>query len=402
MNILFTAKQRGSTSALAPVVEELSFRGHNISVYTTGNSNEASGFGEQARTLAGISNKLVDQGFPRCSIYTYFSQNRWYYHIPDPTDKECFNIVKKFDLVLVGSSSYLSSDGTFLRAANAQKIPTIAVHERNSNYNLSLGNNLDNLPTILAVVSYNYQDRMRKELTPEMASVVIARTKVVGWTAFDDYAKIKESFTEAKRENFLHELGLNSDELWHLHLTQNIHPDSDYLKFSARPRQQKEEIFEYETKVTTAVFEAASNLGLKLIVKSHPGEAFKTNYTAELADCYGFKYLHADDCSTQDLMLAVNSVTAGRSSCLNEAALLDRRTGGIFPDLDDEELFPFPCVSDKAIPYTRRWDEIYSVLSTITSSSNAVQEFLALKRKSFYVDGKASQRLADLVEELSS
>ena len=44
MKILVTAKQRGSANALAPVAVELRQRGHEITVYATGNTAEAAGF----------------------------------------------------------------------------------------------------------------------------------------------------------------------------------------------------------------------------------------------------------------------------------------------------------------------------------------------------------------------
>ena len=99
-------------------------------------------------------------------------------------------------------------------------------------------------------------------------------------------------------------------------------------------------------------------------------------------------------------MLAAYSVTAGRSTCLAEATLLDRNTGGIIPDMGVHWITPFPPMALGAIPYATGWDGIKSVLEAVTSKDAKVLQELAKNRKKFSVDGKASERLADLVEDL--
>jgi hypothetical protein len=163
---------------------------------------------------------------------------------------------------------------------------------------------------------------------------------------------------------------------------------------------EKVKDFLYEQRVTQFTFEAASDLGLKLVVKPHPGEEFDKNYTKELADRHGFTFIPARACNTQQLMLAAYSVTAGRSTCLTESTLLDRNTGGLIPDMGEEWVSPFPPMALGAIPYTQEWQGIKGVLEQVSSRDEEVVRRLAENRRKFSVDGKASKRLADLVEEI--
>lgn len=372
MKLLLTAKQRGSTNVLAPVVKELLQRGHQLTIYATGNENEAAGFNGLA--------------FERIN----------------PTDDSYSQLVKGYDAVMVGLSGYQTPDGYFLRAANAEGIPSIAVQDQNSGYKARLGSNPVDLPTILAVMDKDCIETARTELGGEMGSAAAKRCRIVGWPAFDHYAKMREDFTGQKREELLHKLELNSDEHVYFHATQNIHPESPYMQRSSMSAEEKRRIFDYECSVTTVVFEAAADLGVELIVKPHPGEEYVENFTKELADQHGFVYLPAKACNTQELMLASYSVTAGRSSCLTEAALLDRNAGAILPGELGKSWGSTgsPAITLGAIPITYDWDGAYDILEQVTSRNQEMVRELAQDRKRFSVDGKASKRLADLIEEI--
>ena len=372
MKVLLTAKQRGSTNVLAPLARELLSREHEVTLYATGNDAEAAGF-----------DKLP-------------------YQCVTPSEESYPQLVKGYDAVIVGMSGYDTADGYFLRAANAEHIPTIAVQDQNSNYQLRLGTLTADLPTILAVMDESCIQTAQKELGGEMGAAAAERCRIVGWPAFDHYAKMRTEFTQQKREEFLHKLGLNPEELVYFHATQNIHPDTAYMQRLNMPIEEKRNIFDYESHVTIFTFAAAADLGIKLVVKPHPGEEYDVNFTKEFTDNYGFTFLPPRSCNTQDLMLASYSVTAGRSSCITEAALLDRNAGAMLPDKLGKEWGSTgsPAISLGAVPVTYEWEGIKEVLGEVTSSDETVARKLAEVRKKFSVDGKASKRLADLVEGL--
>lgn len=370
MNILLTAKQRGSTNVLAPVARELSSRGHDVTLYATGNETEAAGF-----------------------------QGLEYEHI-HPADNDFSQLVNGYDAVVVGLSGYDTPDGHFLRAANFAGIPTIAAQDQNSNYKGRLGTDPADLPTILAVMSEDCIETVRNELGGEMGEEAARRSKVIGWTAFDHYAKMRESFSDETRVELLANIGVDPENPVYVHFTQNMHPNCAYMTRAGKSFGEGVKGFLYEQGVTQFTFEAASDLGLKLVVKPHPGEEFDRNYTKELADRHGFTFVPARGCNTQHLMLAAYSVTAGRSTCLTESTLLDRNTGGLIPDMGEEWVSPFPSMALGAIPYTPEWGGIKKVLEQVTSKDEAVVKKLAEERKRFSVDGNASKRLADLVEEI--
>lgn len=371
MKILLTAKQRGSTNVLAPVARELLQRGHQVTLYATGNETEAAGF----------------NGLPSEKI--------------EPNADQYNQLVRGYDAVVLGLSGHQTPDGYFLRAANAAGIPTVAVQDQNSNYVGRLGINPTDLPTILAVMDETCIETARKELGGEMGEAAAKRCRVVGWPAFDHYAILREKFTEQKKEELLSKLELNTNEEVYFHATQNIHPNSKYAQLSSRTSEERMGDFAYELNVTNSMFKAAADMGLKLTVKPHPGEDFERNYTADMAKRYGCIYISAKACSTQELMLAAYAVSAGRSTCLAEATLLDRNTGAILPG-DHGRAWSHACppVALNAIPVTYDWEEIGKVLSLVASHDKKNSRRLAEDRKKFSVDGKASKRLADLVEEL--
>jgi len=368
---LITAKQRGSTNALVPVARELIQRGHDVKIYATGNETESAGFSNLA------------------------------YEQIDPPEEEIIRLVQEYQIVITGLHGYKTSDGQFIRAANQSGIPTIAVQDQNANYSERLGKDQVNLPQILAVMDNACVETAKKELGDELGEEIAKRCRVVGWTAFDGYAQIRERFTAEDRARLLFSLGLNPDHEVYFHATQNIHPLSKNMKRFDRPFEQNVKDFLYELGVTQFTFEAASDLGLKLTVKPHPGEEFRRNYTEELAKRHDFTFILPRACSTQQLMLAAYSVTAGRSTCLTEAALLDRNAGGIIPEMGIEWITPFPPMALRAIPYTQTWEGIKNVLAQVTAKDEEQVKKLAEGRKNFSVDGKATKRLADLIEELS-
>lgn len=369
MKVLLTASQRGSVNVLAPVARELLKRNHNITIYATGNNSEAAGF-------TGLD----------------------YNHI-QPTEDDYKRLVECFDAVIVGQSGYDSPDTLFLKAANSKHIPTISVADQNAGYKARLGNNIDDLPVLLAVMSSDCIKTLKNDLEGEMGEEAARRSKVVGWTAFDNYAEIRDSFSETDRDNLLKRLKIDSDADVYVHFTQNIHPSSDYIVKKDLSFEDYAVNFNYEMRVTRFVFEFASDLGLKLLVKPHPGELYKTNFTKELSDRHGFKFIDATACDSKELMLSAYSVTAGRSTCLTESTLLDKNTGGFIPDMADW-IDAFPPLKLDAIPYATDWEKIKDVLEKVTSKDNDVLKELSENRKKFSVDGKASERLVDLIEDL--
>ena len=371
MKLLLTAKQRGSTNVLAPVARELLSRGHELTLYASGNETEAAGF-------AGLQYERID-----------------------PAEDSYAQLVDGYDAVMVGLSGYNTPDGYFLRAANSRKIPTVAVQDQNSNYQERLGLIPADLPTVLAVMDEDCIETVRKELDGETGIEAAKRSRVIGWPAFDHYAALREGYTEQKREELLHKLGLNPEELVYFHATQNIHPESAYMQRLTLSAEEKMNIFNYECSVTKAVFKFASDLGVKMVVKPHPGEEYISNFTQDLADKYGSVYLPAKACNTQELMLASYSVTAGRSTCLTEATLLDKNAGAmLLGELGKAWSSACQPVNLNAIPVTYNVEGVKGILALVTSHDKTIARKLAKNRKKFSVDGKASMRLADLVERL--
>lgn len=369
-NILACGTHAGSVNAIKPVIVELVRRGHEVNAYATGNESQAKSFG----------------AIP-------------YEHV-NLSQEGCDNLLdKKYNLLLVGPSGTNTPEYFFLKTASRNQIPSVAVMDLDIGYGERFGDNPDYFPTILSVMNPQCKDTIRKELSNEVADELIKRTRVTGWTIFDHLASLKENFSENDKINLLTKLGLNFDENYPLHFTQVIHPDTKYMKPVERPYTEKQKEFDYELRTTGKIFEIVSDLGLKLLVKPHPGEEFETNFTLDLVKKHGFNYIPAKACDTKQLILSADSVSGGRTTCIVESCLLDKNTGGIFPELSPKDVAWFPSVTTGAIPYTFEWEKVEGILKSINSSDAETNKVLQEQRKRFSVDGKASKRLVDIIEE---
>lgn len=168
--ILATAKQRGSVNALVEPIRELQRRGHKIDIYATGNDQEVSGF-------RGLNYQRVD-----------------------PNALQYESLLKKQDLLLTGLSGKDTPDGYFIRAANKLGIKSIGVNDQNTNYKERFGDILG-IPNLIALMSNECIKTMAGQLPKEMAEEARKKSRVVGWTAFDNYSDIKYNFTNEHKEN---------------------------------------------------------------------------------------------------------------------------------------------------------------------------------------------------------
>jgi hypothetical protein len=368
MNILVTGTQRAETNNLAPVVQELTKRGHQVTAYATGADSEATGFEEISHV-----------------------------HLRPGEEIDYDQLVTGHDVVVTGMSGRDTPDAYFLRAANSAGIPTVAVLCADGNYANRIGNNPLNVGSKVAVPDENCYNTMSDELSPEIADKVIEAGEVVGIPATDVLGQMRDNYTVEQHEDTLDRLGLPA--VIHLHQTINIHPDTAYFQRSKRTRENKEELFTYRMRLTHELFAAASDLSIKLVVTPHPGEETMPDFTKALASYHGFLYLPATLANHRDLILAADSITAERSIMLTEACLLDRNVGGLFPGLHESEADPYPAVGLGAIPSTFKWDGIEDILSRLVDPRFGEQ--LAKDREKYSVDGEASKRVADLIEGLS-
>ncbi len=359
--ILATAKQHGFAKALYSPVKELRRRGHTIKVLATGNSNEASGFGD-------IPFQHIEAGV---SAIDYGAQ------------------LQGVDVLLVGLSGSDSPDGSFIQAAHAAKIHSIGVNMQDGNYRVKMGESFATVPDTIAMMNTPCIARAQEQITGLMGEEVARRCRVVGWTIFDSYASIRDSYTPEKDltlRDSLQQQGITLPERMVSYYTQHLLTPHDPAWLP------------YEQKVTQHLFAAASDLQLKLVVKPHPRE--DTLFLERLVARHGFTFVPAKACSTPDLIMASAAVVAGRSTCLTEACLLDRNTAGILPEVQD--LIPYPAASFNAIPYAPEWNDIPKVLSVVASSEVLALNLLRDLRQKFSVDGKAGFRLANIVEEAIS
>jgi len=364
--VLVTAQQRGSVNAVVGVVPILKSRGHTVEVYATGNDNEVAGFN-------GVG----------------------YKRIIDLNMEMARGIIKGYDVLVTGLSGHETADGYFIMAANQEGIKNIGVNDQDGNYVDRFGTSCDGLPTLIAQMNEGCLETMSRDLPEEMAKDAISRARVIGWTAYDSFSKMRDEFTDEKKLETLRSAGLKPDERVYFHATQNV-PGTGH--------------FGYEVRAAEEIMRLASDIGLKLSIKPHPRED-GGRFSDTLAKRYGHNFIVANSCATSDLVLSSDVVTAGRSTVLNEACLLGVNTGGIFQPVMDRELGEklefygdlwrsFPPISSGAIPYAIESEDIAGILRELSSEDKDVLNNLSENRKKFSVDGKASERLANLVDEV--
>lgn len=359
--ILATAKNRGSINVLEKSVRLLREKGYEVDFYLTGTKKETAG---------------LKEGY----IIKRFSGV-----------KECMRELKNYDFLLTGLSGK-DSDGTwtndthFIRAANRLGIKSVGVNDWDDNWKNRI-DGLEGIPSKISIMDKRGIETMTKQLSPEIAEEVIKRVEVIGWTAYDDFAQIREQFRPENKKSLLEDLtklGIKIQEPIYFHATQNVHIEED------------PNFFEYESKVTEAVFKVAADFKKKLVIKPHRGE--KERFTEEKVKEYGHIFIPSTGCDTKELMLSSRSITAGRSACLREGCLLDINTGGILPGFEYKDIASHPPIVVGAIPYTLVWEGIPTVLGKVTSDNPEVLKKLAKDRKRFSVDGNASQKLVGLIE----
>ncbi len=366
--ILATAKQRGSVNAIVGAVDTLLERGHRVDIYATGKDNEAMGFGD-----------------------------RKYLRMKNPSVRDAKNALQGYDLLVVGLTGRDTADGTFTYAANNLGIASVGVNDQNSNYVERFGDSIEGIPQRISLMNDVCLGTIFEELPKEIAEAVKERSRVLGWTAFDGLYSLRERKSTFDKESFLNglrEREIEIPEKVYFHGTQNV-PGTGH--------------FGYEVRAAEEIMRTASNLGLNLVIKPHPGEE-SGRFSKLLAERYGHTFIPADSCDTKELMLASDLVTAGRSTMLEEACVLDINVGGIFTQVGAKELGEclefygdfwrnISSVASGAIPYVIKSEEIGGLFSSLATEDPSELEKLALDREKFSVDGKASERLADLVEE---
>ncbi|MAG26898.1 hypothetical protein CMI47_15270 [Candidatus Pacearchaeota archaeon] len=359
--ILVTGQHLGSTSALADPARTLMQRGHDLTIYTTGDDSQVKGF----------------QDLP--------------YERVEPEDHK--GLLKGHDLLLAGLSGQATHDGAFIRAANALGMPSIGVNEINQSWPDRLscleGENLDGIPSLITVTGTSEIETMQSTLPEMIAAIAVERVRFIGWTAYDNFPQLKKSFTPQDRDRTLKAISHSPDQPLYFHGTQNTSPPK-------RP-----EFLPYEQSLTHAVLDVAQRIGMQLLVKPHPGEKDSPDpgFTEKVTREYGHRFIPSDACETRDLVLSADTVTIGRSNLLLDACLLDRNTGAFLPDVPEDYIQgSLPPVSLEAIPVARTWEEIPQLFYTLTDPQN--QTNLAENRKRFSTDGKASERLANLVETM--
>jgi hypothetical protein len=367
--ILVAAQDTNSVNAVIGAVGYLCKRGHRVSVYSTGPENTRGAFGEVPYEIG-------------CGLNASGARE----------------LLKGQDILLTGLSGYESTDGTFIEEAEKMGVRSVGMADRDGFYEGRFGSDESKIPYVIGVMDERCLETLANSLPDTNKDIAVTRARVVGWTTLDGLVGLREK--DFDKEVFLERLregGYEVSEKVIFYGTQNaIIPESPGF-------------LDYEIRVTTESFRVANDLGYRLFVKGHPAER-DGGVTSILAENYGHIALPFSACDSKDLMRAADAVLAGKSDLLVEACVLGSNVGGIFikPTSSEEEGMSkddieahrsLPVVNRRAIPYTEIKEGIRRVFERVTSEDPLVLSELSEQRKRFGVDGRASERLANLVEE---
>ncbi len=157
---------------------------------------------------------------------------------------------------------------------------------------------------------------------------------------------------------------------------------------------------EYE-EMTRAVFRAAKELGVFLVVKQHPGETSDALYH-KLANEIGLKHFITKNASTLELIAACDLIIGAESTLDYEAMILDKPV--IVVNLGNRP-DSLPFVREKAALGAYRAEDVLPALRNALSDAKT-KAMLAVGMKKlveahcYKVDGRAAERAAEIIRGL--
>lgn len=309
-------------------------------------------------------------------------------------------------LVLTGTSvqdeknKYIIEQTSTL-AGKRKRIPTLSVLDFWGNYSrrfndLYSGGNFDLknqrgkhefLPDKIAIMDKLAEEAMLKEGFPEEI------LEITGNPYFDDLIELKNNFTERDKNKVRTDLGLDTDSYLVLFASQPI--EYHFGKDESNPNY-----LGYTEK--TALKDLLDNLtklpdsgDTNLIVKVHPRENKKD--LEEIVAKYELPVVVDKKYSTRPTLLVSDIVISPSSTVLVESTYLDKPSISLQPGLKKEDFLITNSLGVTVPVY--KHGEIGVILEKLLSDANYAAE-LYQKRKDFGIDGKATERVTNLIYEM--
>lgn len=304
--------------------------------------------------------------------------------------------IEKPDLVLTGTATQDKNHKYVLEhnitlAAKERSIKSLAVLDLWGNYterfsDSNTGEIFKFISDKIAILDEICKEKMIEEGFPEK------RLAITGNPSFDELIELKNNFSEKDKEKVKQELGLAIDSYLIMYASQPIE------------LHYKEDLGYTEKTVLKNLIESVIDFKdkekISLLVKLHPREN-KEDLGAVIKD-YEFSKLQIkldQEYNTRKAILASDSIFSPFSTVLVESTYLDKPSISIQPGLRDinKDFLVTNSLGITTPIYKKR--EISSVLFNLLFNTEYLKE-LSEKRKKLGNDGKATERVCNLVYEM--
>ncbi len=363
--VLVASYYPGGANALAPVVKRLQEEG-KVDVVTVGYK-----YSERIFHDNGISYRTLDS-----------------YGLPDASTDSMKKLLEAEspDLVITSTASEIehknqSIDQLLIEASSKRGIKSLSVLDFWGNYN---HRRFKKVPDKIAVIDDLAKETMMKDGFNERKLVI------TGNPYFDDLAKLKDSFSQEdkyKVRKYLNFPQIDADSYLLLYASQPI--EKDYGKRLG---------FDEKTSLKE-LLDSVERLSYKdktsVLVKIHPRE--DEDNLKDVVKGYSFPIVVNKDYRVRDAVLASDVVVSPFSTVLVEAAYLDKPGVSLQPGLKKHDMLITNHLGF-TVPVYRKGD-VGSVIDRLLMDKKYARQ-LAEKRKGFVNDGKATDRVLNLVYEM--
>jgi surface carbohydrate biosynthesis protein len=369
--VLVTSFHTGGANAISPVINRLR-RENQVKVSVIG---------------AGYAKRVFWKNSISHSIFQYYLVN-------DASESSMEKILEAEspNLVLTGQSAQDYShryviDQTITIAAKSKNIPVLSVSDFWTNRkpyfsDIYTGEQFRYLPDMITVIDDLQKNIMIGEGFPW------ERLIITGNPYFDRLADLAKNFME--KEKTRKELGLSLDSFVLLYASQDI--DSYYGSDSSDPKYlgytQKTALHD----LIMALDSLIPSHDIEMIVKPHPSE--NERGLAEMIR--GHENYHLIDKNSDSIkaVLASDLIISPFSTVLIEAAYMDKPGISIQPGLLEKDMLITNQLGVTVPIYEK--EKILPIITQVMFDANYKKE-LAEKRKEFGTDGKATERIVNLV-----
>lgn len=302
------------------------------------------------------------------------------------------------DLILTGQSCQDKTqsdviDQTITSAGKEKGIPTISISDfwtgRVPYFSdvFSENGKFKFLPDCITVLDEIQKDIMIKEGFPQDKLII------TGNPHFDNLASLRNNFSKEDLEQVRKDLGLGLDSYVLLYASQPVE-----FYYGSDPSDPKFLGYTEKTVLSdliTAMDSIQHTKKLELIVKAHPRE--NENELRDIISKHGKKYPVDKNYDTRKAILASDLILSPFSTVLVEATYMNKICISVQPGLLKDDFLPTNQLGI-TVPIYKKEELLPTLMKAI--SDEAYKKELAEKRKQLSSDGKATERVTDLVYDM--